>query len=592
MKKINLRKMMTLIFSAAVISSAVPVTAHAEPLPPISYIIETTGEAGSGNLNYDEDFNVADAVVLRRHLLNLSHNFDESSFMKADLNLDGTVDIFDFIKMRDLLAANKENDSIAWEITSAEAVGEFQNIVNENKEYAISSSEELQAFINEMYYNKVVHVEPISTAIELEEKYNDAYFENNVLLIKPLMQTKNENDDDILYNINRIYYENNILNIDYTFNYDSLRYFEQCETGILAQVSVPKSLYCGENVSWNYYEKDWYLGYGGCCIVEPVILQDDTFKFENGDQTFYVDQTVSYYEEATGLDTDITFYTYFEGYKFLDSLSIHSDSECYTPFSDSENFQVTWRDNEVEFSFTADDTYTYCFDYIDKTVRTQTITYTTSEKSKDKAIASVDLTADCAGSLAEKADIQASTFTIPNRITGRAGLPVRIKLNGAMSEPQGVIHYNEAELPCDENNLVLLYYNTSSKEAPILYNDEVLDTENNTLTFDVDKSGVYLLADKEVYDFIVYDDIESMHIIDINDGVLTRTNHNIDSLTWNFIVDGEFILKRSAVKETELDLNSVEFFRKYSGCTCTVYLTMFSSGKYVKTSNELEIIIP
>ena len=153
MKKINLSKMMTLIFSAAVISSAVPVTAHAEPLPPISYIIETTGEAGSGNLNYDEDFNVADAVVLRRHLLNLSHNFDESSFMKADLNLDGTVDIFDFIKMRDLLSVNKENDSIAWEITSAEAVGEFQNIVNENKEYAISSSEELQALINEMYYN-------------------------------------------------------------------------------------------------------------------------------------------------------------------------------------------------------------------------------------------------------------------------------------------------------------------------------------------------------------------------------------------------------------------------------------------------------
>lgn len=592
MKKVNSGKMLTLICSAAMLSSAVPLTAHAEALPPISYMIETTGEAGSGDLNYDEALNVADAVVLRRHLLNLSHNFGESSFMKADLNLDGTVDIFDFIKMREFLAADKERDSIAWEITAAETGGEFKNIVNENKEYAISSSEELQAFINEMYYNKVVPVEPISAAIELAEKYNDAYFENNVLLIKPVLQSQSEDGEDILYNINRIYYENDVLNIDYTFNYDSLRYFEQSEIGLLAQVSVPKSLYNGENISWNYHEKDWYLGYGGSCIVEPIILQHDTFKFENGDQTFYVDQTVSSYEDIPGFDTKLTFYTDFEGYKLLENVNIHSDSECYMPFSDSENFRVTWRDNDVEFCFTADDKYTLYFDYIDKTVRTQTITYTTPEKSKDQAVASVDLTAECAGSLAEKAVMQASGFTIPNRITGRAGLPVHIKLNGTMSEPRGIIHYNEAELPCDENNLVLLYYNTGSKEAPVLYNDEVLDTENNTVTFDIDKNGVYLLADKEVYDFIVYDDIESMHTIDITDGVLTRTNHNIDSLTWNFIVNGETILARNAVNETELDLNELAYFRKYSGCTCTVYLTMFSGGEYVKTSNEIEFIIP
>lgn len=74
-------------------------TTPGEELPPLM------GEVAppDGDINGDYNFDIADAVMLRRKLLNTDDKFTDYEWYNADLNYDGEVDIFDYVEMRNAL---------------------------------------------------------------------------------------------------------------------------------------------------------------------------------------------------------------------------------------------------------------------------------------------------------------------------------------------------------------------------------------------------------------------------------------------------------------------------------------------------------
>lgn len=542
-----------------------------------------------------------------------------------------------------------------------------------------------------------------------------------------------------------------------------------------------------------------------CCIY-PEISENDTFEFvsPDGSQHFYVQQTAEKYKNRDG-STSLDFYTNFDHYNLLESLNITSTDKPYMPFSDSESFEVIWNESSVTFNFVADTEYSLTFDYVDTSVRNQTITKEINNKEKPE-ITAVELTADCAGSLEYKSEIR-DVYKIDVMTSGTVGLvgtPIKFTLEEGVESASAVFHYDDNELRwVNEDNIILMYYNKTFQRFSQV--GALIDTEENTVSFDVEKDGIYLLVDSyewsnyfgkdrtefkenanilaytsdwergydtgdimelcdkewaianapdfrvstpeqlasvvwyvnasgfkcsitlendidlagyqwtpmgyqpasfignsfngtidgngfaiknmsiksnlsdvgfignggsevsnirfenayvkggrnagivcgysnttkfsnisvsgniennksnfigaivgynsngdtlnckadvtlcdEPYPYFSHQDkvnaeteIVETYTISVDDNcVLTRTDNDCASLTWEFYVDGERILSRNAEKSTICDIGSIDFFKKYSGKECTVYLSLFKNGAYIRTSNIIEFIIP
>jgi hypothetical protein len=74
-------------------------TTPEEELPPLMGDVAPP----DGDINGDYNFDIADAVTLRRKLLNTDDKFTDYEWYNADLNYDGEVDIFDYVEMRNAL---------------------------------------------------------------------------------------------------------------------------------------------------------------------------------------------------------------------------------------------------------------------------------------------------------------------------------------------------------------------------------------------------------------------------------------------------------------------------------------------------------
>ncbi|MBP5433541.1 dockerin type I domain-containing protein [Ruminococcus sp.] len=116
------RRILSLLCSAALaLPAAAPLSASAEWVH-IGYM---------GDLNNDQELNMADLVIMKRHLLGIEPLTDSNSyhvqssfigihgadgfqadeyFVTADINQDGAVDVFDFVELRQAIV----NDSPLW----------------------------------------------------------------------------------------------------------------------------------------------------------------------------------------------------------------------------------------------------------------------------------------------------------------------------------------------------------------------------------------------------------------------------------------------------------------------------------------------
>ncbi len=148
----------------------------------------------------------------------------------------------------------------------------------------------------------------------------------------------------------------------------------------------------------------------------------------------------------------------------------------------------------MTFKFMADKEYSYSFDYVDKSVRTQTVTARHTGLVYP-GISSVDVTGDYAGDMQNigVVIICASYDDVPqDRGYNIFGSPLEFKIAKDVENPTAVLHYDESLLNGSEENLRLIGYD---KDVDIFthFNTDI-DTENNTVTMPV-HNGIYFLAE-------------------------------------------------------------------------------------------------
>lgn len=437
----------------------------------------------SGDINLDGECTVADAVIMQRYLLGQLSQEEKFILEKtdiistADLNLDGQIDVFDFIIMRDCLINSSSQNEILWDDV-AFGCAKSEAFETVGKEYIFTSAEQVNEYFRNFAYEDCTYI--------YTEKYTDDFFKDNVLLMKPVLDILDNGMNDFYY-ISRIFYDGDTMNINYLYNYYGEIDYELDEL-VLFMVEVPKSRFHAKEIVWNRNEIDWKLF---------IVYEWDTFEFTSpdGEQTVYVCQSAEKRLFHDGV-TEIEFYRLYDHYESLEELEITGIDTVYMPFSDEDNFTVEWKDSSVVFTFTADKEYSFEFDYIDTSVRTQTITKEIKDKEKPE-IYSVDLTADCSGRLEYKSEIK-DMYRIDVMTSGTAGLfgtPIKFTLDEDVSNARAVMHYNEDELRwVDENNLALLGYDKSFQRY-YRCDNAVIDTENNTITFDVRNDIIYVLVD-------------------------------------------------------------------------------------------------
>lgn len=385
MKILKLKQLASAFLAAVCTVSVLAVTpVSAEPVPPLDYFIKTEGVAGSGDFDGDGTSSVSDLVTLQKHLTKRIKWFNGDYLTKADVNHDGVVNVYDSIMMKHDLLGQNTRQGISWKMSEVLWSDEYYDTLE--NDYIFTSADELSDYIYSIYGNHFVvfDIEPGATPpsdpysdleYEYRVKYDDSFFENNILLLKPILQNEGEK---ILHDINRIYFEGDTLNIDYTRNYDSLRSYPMVVTPLFAEVAVPKSLWHGGNVSWNYHAKDWELGVDEFS-KGPIEVANESFTYTDGKNTLEVSQVSKMFSNSD-CATEIVFrlngrlmygelifadrpYAPFNNNgDWLRALS--PTGECISEvFTDNNTFEIYWGKDSVKIRFTADKKYSYEFDY-------------------------------------------------------------------------------------------------------------------------------------------------------------------------------------------------------------------------------------
>ncbi|MDE6775205.1 MAG: dockerin type I repeat-containing protein [Ruminococcus sp.] len=472
-----------------------------------AFFTSETMQFGSGDLNGDEEETAADMLILQKILLNSFSGRDakilnclDFEINRGDLNLDGKVDIFDMVLMRQDLINGNNRPVISTSINALPLTENTGSLTDD--EIIFSSATELHDFIQPLYSGADIEDtdsedSPFTYESFFDSTYTDEFFEKNILLIKPIIQ--HEEYNDIYYDISKVWIEDENIMIDYTYNYDSSDeerngdYF--IDTPILMQVAVPRELSDKKTV-WNHGERDWskFIEY---IDEEPTISTSDTFKYTSpdGSQTFYVSQDILQYQDSD-CKIKLHFYTMYDGYDTLAELEILTP-DTVIPFSENgSNGEIIWSDDSVEFRFTADKEYSYTFDYIDKTVRRQTKTeeYTALKR---KGITSVDIIADCAGNLDRHADMYILSDEMYNKPMVEKGFEVlggRMDcfLDDKISYAEVIFKYDESFINGSEDNIAVYKY--SKKDGTATKCDAVVDIENNTVTVENFTQGNYFLV--------------------------------------------------------------------------------------------------
>ncbi|MBO5163748.1 MAG: hypothetical protein J6B75_04805 [Ruminococcus sp.] len=476
---------MTAILSAAVMS-----------LTSCSFNMKTQGEFGNADVDGDGEMTAGDLDEFGNYLLG-TYSEEEYSLIndydlagRFDLNLDGSADVFDMVLMRQAAVSGENRETVSWSVDDVPLADGFDKILND--EYVITSPEELSELTEILYSG--------TEKDGIWANYDEAFFSDKSLLIKPIMQSFYRSDK-VIYNISSVYYEGDDIVIHCNENYDTKTDYtgeQLVNTPLLAQVSVPKDRN-GMTPRWEIkklnYDRliDFILEEGK--NDQPEIDEYDTFDFTSpdGSQTFSVSQEVTKYPDKD-CETTLRFCSVFKGTNELEKVRICVPDEIYRPFSDEKNYEVVWGESGVTFKFTADKEYSYTFDYVDKFPRTQTVTVDHTGKVYP-GISSVDVIGDYAGDMQRVGVVivRAAYDEVPrDRGYKILGSPIGFDIADDVENPTAVLHYDESLLNGSEENLRLFGY--APKVDKFTHYNIAIDTENNTVTMPA-HNGIYFLAE-------------------------------------------------------------------------------------------------
>lgn len=313
----------------SVLLTAVPTSTKAENILyinnglPYSYNTEISGDADQNG-----ELNIADAVIFESYILK---GKTPENMRILDLNLDGSVDIFDFACMRkQLLTSGKAlSRNYAVDIVNAPT-----DTLPTAKIIADSATlaEYLSAFITDK--------SEIST---YSEKYNDEFFKENNIILCPFFQ---ERGRGIFYDIEAVRRENGGICLDIASNYTlNLPIYPITNTTILIQATLPK-LQCSENDK---------IIINNMTAIDSEISSHSYFS-PDGTKELYITQQILnnlsdvriYLRMQSNSLAPLGFADVTGGFRpFNDNGEWSADSEGNPVFSDGKNFSIAWYDDYV-----------------------------------------------------------------------------------------------------------------------------------------------------------------------------------------------------------------------------------------------------
>ena len=242
----NMKKLLSALLAMATITGIVPTIAGADSEP---IFIEKGVESWSdtrilGDINCDDKLSIADAVILQRCLMG-TYDFssdDKTNFQEynLDINFDGYFDVFDLVQMRQNLL-NPENVSTQnYYIDIVDSLIDDMESIKDTNGYSkiLTSYSELSDYLTSIITDN-------SVIQKYLDRYNEAFFEENNLIIEPFIQQFGEGIFSEILGSARL---NNpktnesviVFEIESSYQNDEGLY-PQNNTKILAQATIPKS---------------------------------------------------------------------------------------------------------------------------------------------------------------------------------------------------------------------------------------------------------------------------------------------------------------------------------------------------------------
>ena len=219
--------------------------------------ITTLPSVLKGDANCDEQVDLADAVMIMQSLANpnkygidgtAEHHLTEQGKLNGDMNGDGlTVGDAQLIQRKllgiievaeaDTKTAEFQFEStVDWHCHDTKSYF-WESCSGNGCDAVISDTEELKAYLAEFYNEE--------TITYYLEKYDDSFFENNVLLLDSINQPAG---GEVGFKVDNVEFSDDEI---YVSVKNTINGGEEVITLCLAQISVPKEAYDRQNVNWN-----------------------------------------------------------------------------------------------------------------------------------------------------------------------------------------------------------------------------------------------------------------------------------------------------------------------------------------------------
>ncbi len=323
----------------SVLLSVVMTEATTAPTPNIVYVPNSSRSWSktviSGDANYDNTVNIADAVLLQKYMSSGEFDGNVSCF---DINSDGIIDSFDMILMRQAVINQKEPVEHIYAVdmlNSAESIPESGRV--------LTNVPEVSAYLSEF----IPDTAEIQTYLD---KYNDDFFENNNLILMPFNQKYGRG---VFYNVSsvgkirpkRSRGLNDDIFIALEAEYGAYRVlYPITDTKLLIQAGVPKNeVNSGDNVSvYDSYEVKTDMeavSYTSPDNKQEICITQETIGDLSDIRVFLKNNKISY--------KALTFLTSYGDKPFTADGEWSVDENGNNVFSNGTTYSLIWYDDHV-----------------------------------------------------------------------------------------------------------------------------------------------------------------------------------------------------------------------------------------------------
>ena len=204
-----------------------------------------------GDLDLNNRFTLSDIVTMQNYLLGKA-SLNEQSFLNADINSDGSADIFDMCLLRKKLIS--ESGGFTKTVSDLQYSDEIHSDPHESY---ILSVHDLYGYFSPL---SVITVDgdcfdvPTYTDEDIEKYtkiYDEEFFKNNILLLKT--ESKPDGGEN---NIGNVYYSGDHIKAEFYQTYSGERTNSYEDHFQLLQVVIPRALDIAKGFDWVYRYPD------------------------------------------------------------------------------------------------------------------------------------------------------------------------------------------------------------------------------------------------------------------------------------------------------------------------------------------------